>query len=207
MINAIYDRTIRPYLPRKLGVYNGVVTRAPRLLDRTDVQPAFKSALMDGIREVTRQGDTVRDVGGGYGVASVIAAQRVAPGEVVCYEPTHAHADIIREAARLNDVAETITVREELVEAAVEVWGQYDERVAAADLAPCDVLVMDCEGAERAILENLSFTPRAIVAELHPRQSVDVRAIRRLLEEQGFTHRLERNPTGGQNPVAIASSS
>lgn len=205
MINAIYDQTIRPHLPRKLGVYNGVVTRAPRLFDRTDVQPDFKAALMNGIRELTKSGDTVYDIGGGYGVASVIAAKQTPPGHVTCFEPTQDHTAIIREAVRLNEVAEHVTIRKVLVEAPVKVWGEFDETISATDLDPCDVLIMDCEGAEQAILENLSFKPRAIIAELHPRQGVDVAHTHGLLEGQGYSTRWEKNPTGGKNPVLIGT--
>lgn len=32
----------------------------------------------------------------------------------------------------------------------------------------CDVLELDCEGAEIEIIESINFTPRALIVELHP---------------------------------------
>lgn len=205
-IKNIYNKILRPRLPRKIGVYNGVTSRAPRLLDNTDIQPKFKSAYINGIRETVKAGDVVVEVGGGYGISAVVAAQCIGDeGEVISYEPALQHAEIVREAARLNNVTPRVRVREQIVETDIEIWGEHNHDVISArELPACDVLVMDCEGAEEAILDELQQTPRVIVVELHPRKGVDVGAVRDGLERAGYSLRQGDNPTGGKNPVVTA---
>jgi len=40
--------------------------------------------------------------------------------------------------------------------------------IPSNQLPDCDVLEMDCEGADTSILSNLNIRPRVIIVEIHP---------------------------------------
>jgi hypothetical protein len=42
------------------------------------------------------------------------------------------------------------------------------KKIDVEDLPECDVLEMDCEGAEKEILKKLQIKPRVIIVETHP---------------------------------------
>lgn len=50
-------------------------------------------------------------------------------------------------------------------------WGDEDDlaskKVAPDELPKCDVLISDCEGAEKRILEELDHRPKTIIVETH----------------------------------------
>ena len=169
-LRRAYNRLLRPHLPYKVGVFNGVPARRIRLLDRTDEFPEYEAALIDAVRTAVEPGDTVVVIGGGYGVSSVVAAQRAGPeGRVVTYEPTHERFPFIEETAALNGVADRIDARRALVGPGVKLDGDGGgaDRIDPAELPDCDVLELDCEGAEADVLRELPVRPRTIVVETH----------------------------------------
>lgn len=67
-LKILYNQLIRPHIPHKIGVYNGVAVRRPKLFDITDHFPDQKRVLSNAaIREI-RFGDSVIEVGGGWGL-------------------------------------------------------------------------------------------------------------------------------------------
>lgn len=188
-----YNGAVRDRLPRKLGLYNGVVARQPRLFDATDHLPDYKATLLAHVREAVDAGETVVVVGGGKGIASVVAARAAGEtGHVVTYEASESQAEICRETMALNGVADRTSVETALVGPAKGVYGDdVGERVAPADLPPHDALVMDCEGAELAILPALGAldderAPETVVVETHPEYGATLPAVRERLREAGY---------------------
>lgn len=179
---------LRPLLPRKLAVCNGVVTRRQRLLDATDVHPNYESTLVAATVWAVEAGDDVVVIGGGYGVTAVRAAWAARNVDVRCYEPSDEHAAIIAETAALNGVGSAVTVEHAAVGPVVQAYGPTDgaDRVGPADLPECDVLVMDCEGAERAILDELAVRPRALVVESHGAVGSPPPVVAGLLDAAGY---------------------
>ena len=53
LVRSLYNRTVRPYLPRKFGVYNGVAVKNIRLLDTTDEYPNYEKPLLAATRNGT----------------------------------------------------------------------------------------------------------------------------------------------------------
>lgn len=205
VIEPIYDRTIRPHLALRLVVLNGVVRRQATINDPVHDHPEFKSALVDGIREVTRADDLVRDVGGGHGVATINAARCATDGEVVTYEPSHKQAAAIREAAVLNGVADRVTVEETAIGTPTRIYGEHSGEVRPAEeLPPCDILVMDCEGSEVEILSDMPFNPRAVVCEVHPQLGVDTDDVLRTLDQRGYVTSLRDISDVSGNPIIVA---
>lgn len=181
----LYDRSIRDHLPRKIKVYNGVALRIGRLLDTNVVDPDYKEGTVGPLREHTVCGDRITVIGGGFGVSTVVAAHI---GEVTVYEGGLDMVEIIEDTVRLNRVEDAVEVRTAIVSEGNDVYGDSiaDERVSPRELEPCDVLEMDCEGAEKRILEEMDIEPRVIVVECHPTFGVDPQGIRELLEDRGY---------------------
>lgn len=147
-----------------IAVYNGVAVRDTGLFDTPDHYPDHKTALVDAVTSHVNAGDHVVVVGGGRGVAAVHAAR--AGGLVEVYEAASEMLDTLTETARLNGV------RYDLHHAVVgeprDVYGTVgDASHVAPDELAGDVLVLDCEGAERDILPVDGF--RTVIAETHPR--------------------------------------
>ena len=150
--------------------------------------PNYEAALIEGLRANVRQGDKVVVVGGGEGVTVVVAAQSVgSDGSVVCFEGNKDSAKNVRTAAARNSVDERVTVEDAIVAKDVHVYGapkseKSTQLVAPEELPRCDVLELDCEGAEIEILNNLVFLPRVILVETHGIYGASTNDVRKILE-------------------------
>lgn len=169
LLNTTYNAIVRPHLPRKIGTFNGVAVRWPRLLDRQDHYPEWKRGTVGAVREQVGCGDHVVDVGTGFGVCTTVAARQGAT--VDTFEASVGRVEIARETMVLNDVEESVDVHHAVVGApGAEVFGSFAgaDRLAPEDLPACDVLVTDCEGAERELVEQLDvIQPERLVIETH----------------------------------------
>lgn len=170
-----YNRFIRPLFPKKVVEYNDVSVRASYLGDgiipwqTTDI-PGYEGALIRGIRRYVTTGDNVVIVGGGWGVSSVAAAGRVGKhGKVITFEASQDAVDKIRYTLDLNDVDNRVLVHHQIVARAISLRGPEGdvETIVPEDLPECDVLVLDCEGAEIDILSEMEIRPRVIIVETH----------------------------------------
>ena len=192
VLQALYDRVLRPHLPRdELEVISGVPVRNAALLDTTDTRE-FEAIQANALRRHVHPGDEVVVIGGGFGVTSTIAAQRAAPdGRVDVYEPARNRASQTRKILSLAGVEEWVTVHE----AAVGTLGigtdpdadtTGSETVCPADLPECDVLDIDCEGAELDILRGLDQRPRLVLVEVHADAGVSESKIRDWFDRNGY---------------------
>lgn len=173
----------RAALPvREYGTCAGVRVPAPaeprRLFDRlrgleTPEHSPFEGGLASVHREFTRADDAVVIVGGGFGITTAVAAGTGA--DVTAFEPDPIRCRGIRRTLRLNDVdPAAVTLRRAAVGDVhpIEAEGKPagTPKVRPADLPACDVLELDCEGAELAVLEGLdpAGRPRLVAVEIHP---------------------------------------
>jgi len=81
------------------------------------------------------------------------------------------------------------SVGEAVVGDAVDTFGEpVDRRVRPTELPDCDVLVLDCEGSEVEILQDLGPDPREIVVESHAELVAESRParLRERLADMGF---------------------
>lgn len=173
MIQRLYDSILRPYLPRKIGAYNGVPVRRPKLLDKTDVRPNWEATFIDAVQSDVEPGDDVVEIGGGLGVSAVYAARRVGnQGSIQVYEPSREAVGYIEETAALSRVDEVVNVVNagvgEVKESFLNDLVEETQNLSPTDLPDCDVLLLDCEGAELDILERMEVRPRQIIVETHP---------------------------------------
>jgi hypothetical protein len=189
VVRALYNRTLRPHLPQKIGVYNGVAVRKPRLFDLNDVVPGWEAELISHIEAQVESGDDIVVVGGGFGISSVVAAHQTGQeGSVIAYEAAAERYRKATETVKLNDVGEIVNLRHTLVGPDVAVKGTLSgaSTVNPSNLPRCDVLILDCEGAETKIIDQLSFRPRVLVIETHSCFDAPTSEVRSLVEELGY---------------------
>jgi Methyltransferase FkbM domain len=152
----------------------------------------YEEALIGGIRSNVRRGDTVVVVGAGEGVTTTIAAQAAGDGgSVICFEGSEDFARDVRVTAARNGVGPRVTVHHAIVGKNINVYGHKELNKSAKLLAPedlpnCDVLEMDCEGAEIEILDRLKFFPRVILVETHGVHGAPTDNVRKMLESRGY---------------------
>lgn len=175
-----YRLTLRPLLPAAAPVfYHGIPVGIDRkVLDGlfpayrqhlTDT-PLYEDALVRGIEAKVQPGDHVTVVGGGYGVTLALAAMAANPGgRVTCYEASASAIGYCRETLKRNGVEQHVTLKHAIVSKSFNLYGKgfSDTIVDPASIAACDVLELDCEGAELDILRGLTIRPRTILVETH----------------------------------------
>jgi hypothetical protein len=188
---------------RRLYYWSGVRVLEDRALDswlmpdrypRKPIDiPNYEEALVEGLHRLVRPGDRVVVVGGGFGVTSVVAAQAAGVnGKVWCYEASTAQLSWIRTTFALNRTRMP-TAPLHLVHAYVGQArppmsaGSDVERVEPRVLPACDVLELDCEGAELGILEGMTIRPRGLVVETHGVFGAPTLAVRKLIESCGYS--------------------
>lgn len=188
-VQSAYDRFVRPHLPYKLSTHNGVTARGAKLFDYTDRFPDYEAGIIDSLRDHVGAGDDVVIVGGGFGVSSVVAANHAGEGgSVTTYEAGADQYDLVQEALELNDVTDRVDVTHAIVGSAVSLFTPPGDAsvVDAAELPDCDVLEMDCEGAELEVLRNLVVEPRVLVVETHAHLGSPESDVRAELDRLGY---------------------
>lgn len=184
VLTKLYD------LPfRKIAVYNGVAVRNARLLDKKDTFPEHEKELIEAIRKYVSNNDRVVLIGGGRGASSVVAAHQVGnSGRVIVIEALKSLSKQIQNTITLNKVSEIVNVQHAIVERSIHLKGNSDgaEIISAKNLPECDVLVMDCEGAELYILQNIAKKPQKIIVETHSHFGSTADAIKKILNNLDY---------------------
>ena len=187
VVGKIYYRTIRDYLPRKIGILNGYPARQRRLFDINDVLPDYEEELIRAIREVVKSGDKVVVFGGGFGISSVTAAKEAGKeGSVIVYEPNPERYKIVQETLDINNVHADLT--QAFVGEPIDLSPSSGaEFIEPSQLPECDVLVMDCEGSEVDIISQLDFHPSKMIVETHGCFQKPTEETINALESEGYT--------------------
>lgn len=203
----VYNRYVRGNLPRKTTEYNGVSVRAERLFDSVipfqlgHPNPQdYEAAIVRSLKEHIEEGDSVVIVGGGWGVSTVVAAELAGPtGHVDTYEGAADYCDYIAETVRLNGVNETVSIHHTIVGEEISLRGESRGATVLSpkSLSECDILVLDCEGAEKQIIEGMNCNPGVVVAETHGIFGSPTPKVRDVLESKAYeTISLELAETG-----------
>jgi len=167
---------------------------------RLDDNPDYEGALVASLREAIRPGDRVAVIGGGVGVTAVIASLQAGPtGNVQCFEGSKQGVRQVQKTASRNRVS-NLNVQHAVVAKSEGVWGtgmDVGEVLPASNLPRCDVLELDCEGAELQILTEMIIRPRIIIVETHGVYGAPTDVIARLLEKRGYkvSHRGLADPS------------
>lgn len=196
-IPHLHRHYLRHHLPRRPIKLNGVRTHQKRLFDEIVPYPLghpnpseYEAALVAGLRDRVEPGDTTLIVGGGWGVTAVVAAEESAPdGQVHVYEASEEYAEHVRETAALNDAEDRIDVTNAVVSRAISVLGDSTAEtvIPPSELPSCDILELDCEGAELDILKDLSIEPRVILVETHGKYESPTEEVADCLNSHSYT--------------------
>lgn len=188
-LSYMYNLTVRSYLPRRIRVFNGVAARSEQRMLDLEYDPAvpqYEQPLCDAIRKNVKKNDDVVVVGGGKGVSTVLSLEHShLEGTATVIEASERQCSDIREVLRWHGLSNRAEVRHASIGEIRNAYGTlgHPTELSAEDIPDCDVLVMDCEGAEKRILSNLDSRPRVIVTETHGCfDSPTQRAITRLRE-------------------------
>jgi Methyltransferase small domain len=163
-IAYVYRRGVRPCLPgisicqdRKWGDHLVPITwvlEEVREAVHGD-EPGYEAALVEGLSETVRSGDSVIIVGAGLGVTAVVAAIRAGPtGTVQCFEGSREYVTFVRQTATRNKVT-NVSVHHAVVAKAISIKGRKCGRVSAVDvrtvvLKPPSGLAPSCAGPLRS---------------------------------------------------------
>ncbi|WP_128905685.1 class I SAM-dependent methyltransferase [Halorubrum amylolyticum] len=194
LIRGIYDGFVRPRLPWKISVHNGVAVRhRVKLLDNTDKFPQYEAELVSEIRAEVHEGDRVCVVGGGLGVSTVAAVEATGrKGSVKTYEGSEDQIDIVKKTLELNQVGSHVELRHGVVgsfsDFSSDFYGKAGSaaHIEAKDLPESEVLVLDCEGAENEIIDGLADLPPTIIVESHGFLDSPESEVRQRLESRGY---------------------
>lgn len=67
------------------------------------------------------------------------------------------------------------------------------------------MLILDCEGSEKSILEGLDMYPNTIICETHPEHGISNQEIIEILEQNTYdTTRYEYEPGSKEKKVILA---
>ena len=128
----------------------------------------YEAAAVIALRMHVRKGDRVVVVGGGYGVTVSIAAVLSGPrGQITCFEGGEAQVDTVRATVALNELEARVV--HAFVGPCEHVYGALGAavNVPPEGLPECDVLELDCEGAEMTILSRMTIRPLIVIVESH----------------------------------------
>jgi hypothetical protein len=140
----------------------------------------------------------------GFGVTAVVAALRTGPsGTVQCFEGSKQQVRLAQQTAARNRV-NNISIRHAVVAKSISVYGIGSDVGAVlppSQLPPCDVLELDCEGAEVEILREMTIQPRVILVETHGLYGAPTHLVASLLEKRGYviSHRGVAEPSAAHH--------
>lgn len=205
---VLYADVLRQYLPKtgEKVIYNEVVVAEKRWLDdilpayltqftQTTSNPTYEGPLVTEVRKAVSPGDTVVVVGGGIGVSTVAAAEKAGQaGRVHVFEGSEKHADLIERTVELNGQEAVVTIHHAIVgvEKSLRAGSGGAPVLDPPELPACDVLELDCEGAEATILEHMSENPQTVVVETHGEFDSPKSAIVDILRSRGYRILNER---------------
>lgn len=173
----LHKHYLRDALPRRRTKLNGVLVYHSRLFDNIvpwntgHPEPEnYESEIIKSLNKYTNTGDDIVIVGGGWGISTVVAAEATGRnGTVYTFEASPQYTEYITETAELNNIEDNVEIKNAVVSHTVSVLGsaESDVVVSPSDLPDCDVLELDCEGAEIDILKGIEIRPRVIIVESH----------------------------------------
>lgn len=155
-------------------IVNGVTVPGTEFDAERDCYPDHENTVVAALRRHVRRGDRVVVIGGGWGTTTIVAARMTHfDGEVTTFEPSSKMFELLRRTVSANRVADVVTVEHAAVgsvsNSSERIFGLADGDVRSPEELPeCDVLDLDCEGAELEILRGLAFKPRLLTVEVHP---------------------------------------
>jgi hypothetical protein len=185
-IQYLYNSFIRSHLPSKYRLLAGVAVRDAPLLDFSADKKEYKQGLMSAIGEGVEEGDRIELVGFGRGVSTVHAFDAGAE-HVTAYEAAEEMISLARETVAVNRPFDSqLTVEQAIIGDPIEIYGDDSDARSRdpAGLCSANVLILDCEGSEKSIIENLGTFPERIICETHPERGVPTSEVLDVLPDE-----------------------
>lgn len=194
----------------KIGVYNGVPVRNLRLLSQIDEYPEYETALCRFSTGIIKECQDVVIIGGGLGVSTVKAANQAGEnGTAKTYEASEHRYKIAKNTIQLNQINHIVDLKHDVIGHANHVFKEIGEAptVAAGDLpSKCDVLIMDCEGAELKILREMEIRPNTIIVESHGVHGSPTSEVSEVLD--GYDYQIiDTEPENKEKDVIVLKAS
>ena len=129
----------------------------------------YEEGLKAAINKINIQIESATIIGGGYGAIAVYLHKKITQKcKITIYEASVHQASIIRRTMEINSVFNAKVINMP-VGATVSVYNsdQPLNVLPANDLLNTDLLIMDCEGAEKIILDTIIIKPKVIIVETH----------------------------------------
>jgi len=224
MVQMGYNNYVRPNLPRREYVLmssvkvgsekrryhmgdNIVPWETPYSRYQNRYNSGYKSSNIKLIKRTVFKGNTISIIGGGLGVSTIIGAQSAGPGgKVIVYEGSKSRVNTIKKTLAMNQTPADVSVCHAVVGEAISLEGRPGSYniISSSEVAECDVLEMDCEGAEKEILDGLQISPDSIIVETHPDKGTSTEYVSEILREQGYTiDKKKDDPVSGSVLLAI----
>lgn len=200
VLRQIYNQTLREaqirYRYVKPNYRSGIAVPEQALFtDRTHYFD-YKIPGIELIRKVVKEGDHVIDIAAGRGVFATVAALEGA--DVTSFEGSQRNVAKAQRTARAQFVEDRITIRHAVVGTTTNIHGPMRgaTELSPKNLPTCDVLVLDCDGTEIEILNNMDIKPRAAIVETHPHWDAPTKESEAILRKRGYniTERVSKSP-------------
>ena len=152
-------------------------------------RPTYETGLCIALRAALSPGNRVVIVGGGHGITTALCAQIVGTtGSVDLFEGSAKHCTKVKKLLERSHLLDRVRINHAIVARNIAV---YPGEIATTTVEPeklpeCDVLELDCEGAERDILDGLLIRPSHIIVETHGIHGAPSRLIEEKLREMGY---------------------
>lgn len=205
-LQSLYDSTIRPHLPNTKWVFdNGVPSPTAKPFDLRLERDWYKAGSILGLRRHLEPTDHLVTIGQERGGPAVVGVRR--GHTVTVFEAAKSNVDYLETYFERLKIDDLIDVEHALVaDEAIDVFGDdVGDPLPASDLSECDVLEMDVEGAELAILDGLDQRPRAIIIEPHPQHDVSVSDVRDRLSSMGYRTIDRLEPIPGKHVAVVGA--
>jgi len=173
----ILNQKVAPHTPRVFQRCNNVTIRHHHigeiLSSQYDtggfIRPYYEEGLRKGAQKAIEPGDDVIILGGGAGVVTIYASRFAGPnGSVRVFEASKEMVSVLYGTIRRNRISAPVEVDHTIVGDIEEVWGDLGspKKIRTNELPSADVYIIDIEGAELGVLEDLPQC-RAVVVESH----------------------------------------
>lgn len=200
-----------PNSPSRMSVYNSVAIPDVPPEEERDYWPTYEELSNTELRRHVDRGDDVVIVGGGWGITTVVAARMTHyEGTVTTFEANSEMKETVERSMKINNIEDVAEVRHHHVgpafDSAQEHYGPADgEQLNPEDLPVCDVLELDCEGAEREILEKMEIRPHCIIVESHPPDGVTTEEVIERLHNIDYEV-VNRGPNGPEGRYEVLTA-
>jgi hypothetical protein len=206
LLVTVYRLYVRDLLPKtnstvKKNNIPVIVSSVPildSLLNIITEEPNYESNYISCMESIIHPGIDVVVVGGGWGVAATVAGQKVGTeGSVLVYEASESEVRKTKQTVKLNQTSTQTQVIHAIIGDPIKLRGNEDtqnaKNISLENLPAHDILLIDCDGCELFLLNNLSNLqqlPDKIVVEHHgikDEVEYDPKSIKEKLRDYDYT--------------------